>query len=78
MPRGICRKGPPVRGKGPEASCSSASTPPAGKRVIHFAPSPKMSTYLVAFVVGEFDFVQVRPSLSISCTRPPCFAPPSY
>jgi len=29
-----------------------------GKKVISFMPSPKMSTYLVAFCVGEFDFVQ--------------------
>lgn len=33
-----------------------------GKRVIKYMPSPKMSTYLLAFVVGEFDFVQVRGS----------------
>jgi aminopeptidase N len=38
-----------------------------GKRVIKYMPSPKMSTYLLAFVVGEFDFVQVRgPSLLYS------------
>lgn len=30
-----------------------------GKRMIKYAPTPKMSTYLLAFVVGEFDFVQV-------------------
>jgi puromycin-sensitive aminopeptidase len=27
---------------------------------ISFLPSPKMSTYLVAFCVGEFDFVQAQ------------------
>ena len=26
--------------------------------MIKFAKSPSMSTYLVAFVVGEFDFVE--------------------
>lgn len=27
-------------------------------KVVKFAKSPSMSTYLVAFVVGEFDFVE--------------------
>lgn len=27
-------------------------------KVVKFARSPVMSTYLVAFVVGEFDFVE--------------------
>jgi aminopeptidase N len=31
-----------------------------GQRLVRFAPTPLMSTYLLAFVVGEFDFVQVR------------------
>lgn len=30
----------------------------ASLKVIKFAKSPSMSTYLVAFVVGEFDFVE--------------------
>lgn len=25
---------------------------------VHFAPTPKMSTYIVAFVIGHFDFVE--------------------
>ena len=29
-----------------------------GKRLIRYAATPKMSTYLLAMVVGEFDFVQ--------------------
>eukprot|EP01113_Clastostelium_recurvatum_P035977 TRINITY_DN5071_c0_g1_i1.p1 TRINITY_DN5071_c0_g1~~TRINITY_DN5071_c0_g1_i1.p1 ORF type:complete len:860 (-),score=219.67 TRINITY_DN5071_c0_g1_i1:867-3155(-) len=29
-----------------------------GKKKIAFAPSPIMSTYLVAFIVGEFDYVE--------------------
>lgn len=31
-----------------------------GKKRISYMDSPKMSTYLVAFCVGEFDFVQAR------------------
>ena len=30
----------------------------ASLKVVKFARSPIMSTYLVAFVVGEFDFVE--------------------
>jgi len=39
----------------PEVSCQLRSD---GKKVIEFFPTPKMSTYLVAFCVGEFDFLQ--------------------
>lgn len=28
------------------------------KKAVYFEESPKMSTYLVAVVVGEFDFVE--------------------
>ena len=41
----------------PEASIKSLSN---NKKEVHFLPSVKMSTYLLAFVVGEFDFVAVR------------------
>jgi puromycin-sensitive aminopeptidase len=34
-----------------------SSTLPNGKTEIKFQPSPKMSTYLLAFCVGEFDYV---------------------
>jgi len=34
------------------------NTLPNGKKEIIFMESPKMSTYLVAFCIGEFDFVQ--------------------
>lgn len=30
----------------------------ASLKTVKYAPSPVMSTYLVAFVVGEFDFVE--------------------
>eukprot|EP01064_Diplonema_japonicum_P017854 TRINITY_DN2623_c0_g1_i1.p1 TRINITY_DN2623_c0_g1~~TRINITY_DN2623_c0_g1_i1.p1 ORF type:complete len:877 (+),score=286.77 TRINITY_DN2623_c0_g1_i1:57-2687(+) len=29
-----------------------------GKKIVEFLPSPKMSTYLLAFCIGEFDFIQ--------------------
>jgi puromycin-sensitive aminopeptidase len=29
-------------------------------KTIRFAPTPKMSTYLVAFVVGEVDYVESK------------------
>jgi len=32
----------------------------AGRRVVRFGESPVMSTYLLAFIVGEFDFVEER------------------
>ena len=32
----------------------------ARKKKVSFLPSPKMSTYLLAFAVGEFDFLQAR------------------
>ena len=31
-------------------------------KVVKFARTPSMSTYLVAFVVGEFDFVEGKDS----------------
>jgi puromycin-sensitive aminopeptidase len=39
----------------PELDCGWL---PDGSREFHFMPSPKMSSYLVAFCVGEWDFVQ--------------------
>jgi puromycin-sensitive aminopeptidase len=29
-------------------------------KLVKFAPSPKMSTYLVAFIVGEFEFIEAK------------------
>ena len=30
----------------------------SGYKVVEFAPTPKMSTYLVAFIVGDFEFIE--------------------
>lgn len=30
----------------------------AGYKIVSFAPSPKMSTYLLAFIIGEFEFIE--------------------
>ncbi len=32
----------------------------SGYKVVSFAPTPKMSTYLLAFLVGDFEFVEAR------------------
>jgi aminopeptidase N len=31
---------------------------PTGKHTVHFAPTPKMSSYLLAVVVGKFEYVE--------------------
>mmetsp|Transcript_19389 Transcript_19389/g.33317 ORF Transcript_19389/g.33317 Transcript_19389/m.33317 type:complete len:873 (+) Transcript_19389:55-2673(+) len=36
---------------------TESKTLPDGKRLVRFARTPIMSTYLLAFVVGEFDFI---------------------
>lgn len=36
----------------------------AGYKVIQFAPTPRMSTYLLAFIIGEFEYVE-------GVTKPP-------
>lgn len=37
-----------------------------GKKTLLFAPSPKMSTYLVCMVVGEYDFVEGKTESDIT------------
>ncbi|MBI3631917.1 MAG: M1 family metallopeptidase [Candidatus Vogelbacteria bacterium] len=32
----------------------------SGYKLVSFAPTPKMSTYLVAFIIGEFDFLETK------------------
>ncbi|MDA1036275.1 MAG: M1 family metallopeptidase [Chloroflexi bacterium] len=41
---------------------ASEAAGPAGKRTVKFEPSPKMSTYLVAFVVGDLAKVEATAS----------------
>jgi aminopeptidase N len=36
----------------------SDSPGPEGKHTVHFSPTPKMSSYLVAMVVGKFEYVE--------------------
>jgi len=37
---------------------SNTDGPTAGKRTVRFATTPKMSCYLVAFVIGNFEYVE--------------------
>ncbi|MFI5205342.1 MAG: M1 family metallopeptidase, partial [Candidatus Paceibacterales bacterium] len=32
----------------------------SGYNIVKFAPTPKMSTYLLAFIVGDFEFIEAR------------------
>jgi puromycin-sensitive aminopeptidase len=48
----------------PTKSCHSLGT----KKRVDFLDSPKMSTYLLAFCVGEFDHVQAQTSHGVMVT----------
>lgn len=37
---------------------SDVDGPSAGKHTVHFATTPKMSCYLVAMVIGDFEFIE--------------------
>ncbi len=42
---------------------ATKTTPHAGgHKTVHFAPTPRMSTYLLAFIVGNFEYVERKSS----------------
>ncbi len=36
-----------------------------GYKIVTFAPTPKMSTYLLAFIVGKFEFIEAKTSANV-------------
>ena len=44
-----------------------------GKKRVYFPDTPKMSTYLLAFCIGEFDYVQkfTKDRVAVRVVTPP-------
>ncbi|MEI6659949.1 MAG: M1 family metallopeptidase [bacterium] len=50
----------------------------AGYKIVEFSPTPRMSTYLLAFIIGEFEFVEgvAEPASRATSTKVRVFTTP--